>query len=65
MNQGNEGDEILLLALRQIDCPINENAKIVGELTQDEIIKIVVQCLWLISEGSLKVLLVTEKFPIS
>lgn len=58
MENGNEGDEIILLALRQIESPINESINSVGQLTPDHIVDIVARSLGLISEGELKVCLI-------
>lgn len=58
MEQGNEGDAIILLALRQIDCQFSESIDSVGKLTPDAIIEIVARSLWLISNGEIK-------FPVS
>ena len=55
MDQGNEGDAIILLALRQIDAPIGDEITSVGQLTPELIVDIVARCLWLMSEGELKV----------
>jgi hypothetical protein len=52
---GNEGDAILLLALRQIDSPIGDDITGVGQLTPELLVDIVARCLWLMSEGELKV----------
>jgi len=52
--QGNEGDEIVLLALRSIECKIPEQIKSVKELTAEMIVEVVARSLWLISNGEVK-----------
>ena len=55
MENGNEGDAIILLAFRQIDSPIGEEITSVSQLTPELLVDIVARCLWLFSEGELKV----------
>lgn len=55
MEQGNEGDAITLLALRQIDCPIPDDVLSVGQLTPDLIVDVVARSLWLMTDGEAKV----------
>ncbi len=38
---GNEGDEILLLALRQIECAIPDSVVSINELTAEMLVEIV------------------------
>lgn len=52
--QGNEGDEIVLLALRSIECMIPDQVKSVKELTAEMIVEVVARSLWLISNGEVK-----------
>ena len=54
---GNEGDEILLLALRQIECAIPESVVSINDLTAEMLVEIVARSLWLISNGDVKVYL--------
>jgi hypothetical protein len=55
MQQGNEGDEIILFSFRQIECSIPEDLTSVGLITADLLCDIVARSLWLISEGDIKV----------
>jgi hypothetical protein len=55
MEKGNEGDEILLLSLRQIECPIPANVVKVGQIGADLLVEIIVRSLQLITEGDVKV----------
>ncbi len=55
METGNEGDEIILIALRQIEVPLDDKIVSVGQLTPDLIVEIVARSLFLISEGEVKV----------
>lgn len=54
MESGNEGDEIILLALRSLECKIPDDIKTVGELTPEIIVEVLARSLWLISEGEIK-----------
>lgn len=52
MEQGNEGDAIILLALRQIECEtIGDDINAIGQLGPESIVEIVARSLWLISQG--------------
>jgi len=53
--KGNEGDEIIIFSLRQIDCDIPKEIQCVGQLTPELLIHIISTSLDLISGGSLKV----------
>lgn len=55
MEQGNEGDEIILLAFRQIGCTLSNEVNSVGQLTADMLIEIVARSLLLISNGEVNV----------
>ena len=52
--QGNEGDEIILMAFRQIECQIDENINKIGQLTADHIVEIIARSLQLISNNEIK-----------
>lgn len=54
MEKGNEGDEIILIALRQIDCPIDDETTI-AQMSPETIVDILARALWLISDGEVKV----------
>lgn len=54
MENGNEGDEIILLSLRQINCPIPDSILTVGDITADLFVEIIVRSLFLISNGDVK-----------
>lgn len=56
MEQGNEGDAIILLAFRQIDCQITEDVQSVSQLSPELIVEIVARSLLLMSEGEVKVI---------
>jgi hypothetical protein len=52
MEQGNEGDAIILLALRQIECEsIGEDVSAISQLGPEAIVEVVARSLWLISQG--------------
>ncbi len=55
MEQGNEGDEILLLSLRQIDCNIGAEVVSVSQIQADGLVEIVSKALALITDGDAKV----------
>ncbi len=55
MEEGNEGDVIIFLALRQIECNIPSEIRSIGQLTPDLLIEVVDRCLFLISDGTIKV----------
>lgn len=55
MEKGNEGDEIILLAFRQIDCNIDKQIVAVAQLTAENIIDIAAKSLYLITDGETKV----------
>jgi hypothetical protein len=57
MENGNEGDEILLLSLRQIDIVIPEKISSVSQLSPDLIVEIVTKSLLLISNGEIQVII--------
>ncbi|RYG94298.1 hypothetical protein EON65_57720 [archaeon] len=54
MEQGNEGDEILLLSCRQIGCNIPDKVMKVGELTPEMLVEIISKSLALISNGDIQ-----------
>jgi hypothetical protein len=54
MEKGNEGDEIILFAFRQIDCPIPPTINSVSQLSVDLIIEVIVKSLYLITDGEVK-----------
>ncbi len=58
MEQGNEGDEILLLSLRQIDCAIGPEVASVSQIQADGLVEIVSKALALITDGDAKVSLI-------
>jgi hypothetical protein len=64
MDQGNEGDAIIFLALRQIDCSFPDDINGIGELTADMIVEIVAKSLFLISDSEIKVSSVPHFFLI-
>lgn len=55
MEKGNEGDEIILLSLRQIECSIPNEIVKVGQITADLLVEIIARSLMLISDGEVKV----------
>jgi hypothetical protein len=55
MEKGNEGDEIILLSLRQIDCVIPPDVVKVGQISADLLVEIIVKALFLISNGEIQV----------
>lgn len=55
MEQGNEGDEILLLSYRQLGCEIPANIVKVGQISAEMLIEIIAKALLLISDGEIKV----------
>ena len=55
MEKGNEGDEIIFLSLRQIECAIPDTVVKVGQITADLLVEIIARCLVLISDGEIKV----------
>jgi len=54
MESGTEGDEIILLALRQIGCGLPEELKSVSALTPEMLVEVLARALWLISNGEVK-----------
>ena len=54
-NEGNEGDEILLLAFRQIECKIPGKVTTIDELTPEMLVEIVARSLFLISDGEVQI----------
>lgn len=52
--QGTEGDEIILLALRQIGCRLSDDVKSVGQLGAEALVEVLARSLWLISNGEFK-----------
>jgi hypothetical protein len=56
MAEGNEGDSIVFLALRQIECDIPDSVTTFGAISPDLLVEIVDKCLNLISNGSIKVI---------
>ena len=52
--QGHEGDEIIFLALKQIDCKIADDVKTVGQLGAEALVEVIARSLWLISNGEIK-----------
>ncbi len=52
---GNEGDGIILLALKQIECSIPEGVDSIAALTAETLVEISARSLWLISNGDIKV----------
>lgn len=57
MEQGNEGDEIIMFSCRQIGCEIPNEIQRVNQLTAESLIHIIAKCLELISNGEIKVIL--------
>ena len=55
MEKGNEGDEIIFLSLRQIECAIPDEVVKVGQISADLLVAIIARCLALISDGEVKV----------
>lgn len=55
MEKGNEGDEIIFLSLRQIECAIPQEVVKVGQITADLLVEIIARSLLLISDGEIKV----------
>jgi len=55
MEKGNEGDEIIFLSLRQIECAIPDEVVKVGQISADLLVAIIARCLSLISDGEVKV----------
>ncbi len=51
MEQGNEGDNIILLAFRQIGCQIPDDINAMGPLSTDLIVEIFSRSVWLISDN--------------
>ena len=60
MENGNEGDEIILLSLRQIDCPIPDGLTKVGEFHPDLLVEVIARSLILISSGECQVIDLTR-----
>lgn len=55
MEKGNEGDEIIFLSLRQIECNIPAEVVKVGQIGADLLVEIIVRSLLLITDGDAKV----------
>jgi len=56
MESQNEGDDILLSALRQIECKsIGDDITTIGQLTPEMIVEAVAKSLFLITEGEIKI----------
>ena len=55
MEQGNEGDEIILISLRQIDCNIPPEVSKIAQIQAEILVDIVSKALALITEGDAKV----------
>ncbi len=55
MEQGNEGDEIILISLRQIDCSIPPDVVKISQIQAEILIDIVSKSLALITDGDAKV----------
>lgn len=55
MEKGNEGDEIIFLSLRQIECPIPDDVVKVGQILPDLLVAIIARSLLLISDGEINV----------
>ena len=55
MEKGNEGDEIIFLSLRHIECNIPEGIAKVGQIGADLLVEIIARSLLLITDGDSKV----------
>ena len=55
MEEGKEGDAITFLTLRQIGCSIPESIDSIAQILPELLIYIVYRCLFLISNGEIKV----------
>lgn len=55
MEKGNEGDEILLLSLKQIGCNIPKELQTIGQFTPELLIHIISKVLLLVSSGQTQV----------
>ena len=55
MEQGNEGDEIMIFSFRQIGCEIPQNILKVNQINAELLISIIGKSLELISNGEVKV----------
>lgn len=55
MEKGNEGDEIVFLSLRQIECGIPDDVVKVSQISADLLVAIISRCLLLITDGEVKV----------
>lgn len=55
MEKGNEGDEIIFLSFRQIECHIPDDIVKVGQISPDLLVAIIARSLLLISNGEITV----------
>lgn len=55
MEKGNEGDEILMLSLKQSGCNIPKELQTIGQFTPEILIHVISKVISLISSGQLQV----------